>query len=460
MAESPVAVFDRLAMTSPPERADTLLGTACVIGASVAGLLAARVLADHAERVVVIERDLLDGTPGTRTSVPQRRHLHVLVPGGRAWLDRWLPGFTQEVQDGGAVLVPPEQNKSYHDGRLLAPSAYHRLGASRTFLENTVRDRVLGLPNISVLRAQATGLRYEGDTVRGVRYLSESGPEVRATDFVVDATGRAGKLADWLAEGGFDRPALERLAAPINYSTALFRRPQHVDELPVTLAAARNSPSYTADEVAMAALVAIEDGQWIVTLIGHDDARPGRTLDAFRAACAKLPPPFAEAAATDPVDGISAYRQAESRRRDFAVLGHLPARLVSVGDAMASFNPVYGQGMTSAALHASCLSQYLRTSPDLETAATAFFGLQQVVVDAAWAVSAGGDAARLDARTGAKVPAEVRLQREAMAQLMLAARTDAKVSRAIEDVTWMLAHPATLADPGLLEQALAVNRQR
>jgi hypothetical protein len=160
-----------------------------------------------------------------------------------------------------------------------------------------------------VRHTRVTGLRYEGDAVRGVRHLSEGGPEVLAADFTVDATGRAGRLPDWLA--------------------------------------------------------AIDHDQWIVTLIGYDDDRPGRTLDAFRAACAKLPPPFAEATAADPVADISVYRQAESRRRDFAGLAHLPARLVSVGDAVAPFNPVYGQGMTSAALHASCLSWYLRTSEDV-----------------------------------------------------------------------------------------------
>jgi flavin-dependent dehydrogenase len=109
MTESPAGVFGQLARTGPPERAEVLFATACVIGASVAGLLAARVLADHAERVVVPERDPFDGTAGTGTSVPQRRHLHVLVPGGRAWPDRWLPGFTQEAQDDGRSSSRPSR---------------------------------------------------------------------------------------------------------------------------------------------------------------------------------------------------------------------------------------------------------------------------------------------------------------------------------------------------------------
>jgi 2-polyprenyl-6-methoxyphenol hydroxylase-like FAD-dependent oxidoreductase len=129
---------------------------------------------------------------------------------------------------------------------------------------------------------------------------------------------------------------------------------------------------------------------------------------ALRATGDKMPPLYAEVARQDPADEIATYRQADSRRRNFTSPEHLSARLVSVGDAVASFNPIFGQGMSSAALHASCLSEYLSTAPDLAARATRFFALQEVVTDAAWTISAGADAARLDAQSGAEVPAEIR----------------------------------------------------
>jgi 2-polyprenyl-6-methoxyphenol hydroxylase-like FAD-dependent oxidoreductase len=132
---------------------------------------------------------------------------------------------------------------------------------------------------------------------------------------------------------------------------------------------------------------------------------------------------------------------------------------VSAGDAVASFNPIYGQGMSSAALQASCLSEYLSTGPDLQVPATGFFELQQVVVDAAWAMSAGGDAARLDALSGAEVPEEVSRQRRDMDQILRATVVDADVLRAVEEVAAMVAHPSTLTDPALLEQAIAANER-
>ncbi|MCX5095709.1 hypothetical protein OOK36_44170 [Streptomyces sp. NBC_00365] len=83
--------------------------------------------------------------------------------------------------------------------------------------------------------------------------------------------------------------------------------------------------------------------------------------------------------------------------------------------------------------------------------------LQQVVVDAAWGVSAGGDAARLDTENGTEVPEEVRQQRWAMEQIVGATLVDGDVTRAFNDVSYMLRHPGTLADPALLQKAVAAN---
>jgi 2-polyprenyl-6-methoxyphenol hydroxylase-like FAD-dependent oxidoreductase len=437
-----------------------LFDTACVLGGSVAGLLAARVLADYASRVVVIERDEASEEGQPRTGVPQGEHLHLLLPGGRRWMEQWLPGLTEEVQAGGGILTRTEQVANYMDGRLqVRSSAYGYLMSSRPFLEARIRASVLGLPNVSALRAQATGLQYCGDEVSGVRYGSGAVPEVLPADIVIDAMGRGSRLSDWLSADGHDRPRTQRLDAAINYTTAMFKRARGPEELELTSSLARFGPPYPADGVAVATVNAVEGDRWILTLIGYDDVRPGRTLEAFRAACAKLPLPFAEAASHALVTEIAAYHQADSRRRDFSGLTHFPARLLSAGDAVASFNPIYGQGMSSAALHAACLAEFLRSGPDLQVPATGFFELQKIVVDAAWAMSAGTDAARLDAISGADVPEEVSRQRWAMGQILQAAGADEHISRAFDDAVFMIAHPSTLADPALLERAIAVNER-
>ncbi len=113
--------------------------------------------------------------------------------------------------------------------------------------------------------------------------------------------------------------------------------------------------------------------------------------------------------------------------------------------------------MSSAALHASCLSAYLTSEPDLAVQATGFFDRQEMVVDAAWMISAGGDSERLDAMNGADVPEEVRQQRWALQQIMGATLTDPSVAAAFNSVSYMLRHPATLADPAMVERAIAAN---
>jgi hypothetical protein len=274
---------------------------------------------------------------------------------------------------------------------------------------------------------------------------------------VVDAMGRASKLSDWLAADGYDRPELERLPTGINYSTALFERNSGPQDLELTSAAARFGLPYPADGVAGAAVSAIEGGRWMALLVGYDETRPGRTPDAFRAACAKLPHPFPEIAGNALMEEIATYHQADSRRRHFSGARRFPARLVSVGDAVASFNPIYGQGMSSAALHAACLSEFLGSGPDLSAPAKGFFELQDIFVDAAWGISAGSDSARLDAASGADVPEEVRRQRQAIHDIIQATLVDVEVCRAFQNVTFMLRHPATLADPALVERAAAAN---
>jgi 2-polyprenyl-6-methoxyphenol hydroxylase-like FAD-dependent oxidoreductase len=453
MAESADAVFKQLVEAVPPRQAPVLFKTACVLGGSIAGLAAARVLADHAHEVVIIERDVVSVEGCSRASVPQDQHVHALLPGGFNWLDRWLPGLGQDMLGHGAQLSGEDRVVQYQDGQLQASRGARRgVSASRPLIESRIRASVLALPNVRLVRSQATGMEYRDGRVSAVLYGAREDTAVLPVDFVVDATGRASKLSGWLSREGYENPRLLRVTARINYASARFKRARW-DGRVVT--GARFGPPYPADGVAGAAAVAIEDGQWLVTLMSYEGMRPGRTLEAMRQTCAKLPPAFTEAA-SGPVKGqVVTYSQSDSRRRDFTHLTRFPAGLVSIGDAVATFNPIYGQGMSSAVLQASCLSRYLRADPDLGGPAAGFFDLQKIVVDAAWAVSAGADMARLDALTGADIPEDVARQRLAFGQVVIASTTDEAVYQAVNDVFAMLAHPQTLADPGLLERVTA-----
>ncbi|MFE7116477.1 FAD-dependent oxidoreductase [Streptomyces sp. NPDC057654] len=467
MSESVETLFESLVGAEPPHDVPVLFDTACVMGGSIAGLLAARVLSDRAREVVIVEPDDIAAETGPRSGVPQDQQVHTLLPAGRRWIERWLPGVTQEAQDRGASLCGPDKTLVTYDGVRMAPDGadHHLLAVGRPLLEALVRSRVTGLPNVSVLRARAIGLRYGDGAVVGVHVAGpgtggrgERAEKVLAADFVVDAMGRSSRLSNWLRQDGYDQPRLERLEAPVNYATALFERSKKFAELEAGTVLQQFTPRYPSGGVSIAAANAVEEQQWLVMLTGFGDNRPGRTIDEFRANRAELAAVFKEATSGAVTREVMTYHQAESRRRHFTGAGRLPARLVGAGDAVASFNPVYGQGMSSAALHASCLASYfdcLDGGADLDAPATEFFRLQEVVVDAAWAVSAGGDAARIDAENGTEAPEEVRQRRRAMEQIVGAALVDADVSRAFNNVSYMLRHPGTLFAPELLEKAAA-----
>ena len=200
---------------------------AVVLGASMAGLSAARVLADAYERVTVLDRDTLPAAGEHRRGVPQSRHAHALLASGRAALEELFGGLTDELVAAGALVADVQANLRWHnDGRLLrqAPAGLTALMVSRPLLEGRVRDRVRSLDNVRVVdRCQVTGLAAtpDGRAVAGARVIRRAGggEELVAADLVVDATGRGSRGPAWLEELGYRRPVEDRVEVGIAYTT-------------------------------------------------------------------------------------------------------------------------------------------------------------------------------------------------------------------------------------------------
>lgn len=460
MSRATIAIFDRLGTAQVPADTPMLFDRAVVMGGSIAGLLAARVLADHAGTVVVIERDELDDAPVARPGVPQASQVHTLLGAGRVQLDRWFDGFSKEAVAEGAVLAGGDAHELHYNGRrkVTVPDV-ELLCSSRPFLESLVRRRMMRLPNVSFVRGRATGLEFAFGRVAGVRYEPADGGAalVESADFTVDAMGRSSRLGDWLERSGWQKAPTRRMKIDINYTCACFRRS---DSTPPVAAAIASWPlGRVPAGVSPGAIGAIEDDRWLVMFGGYGIDRPGRTPEEFRRLCRALPPVFAAVAEEEMLGEIRTYHQSISMRRDYHLVERLPARLVSVGDAVASFNPIYGQGMSSAALHASCLSEYLRSDPDLSAPASDFRALQRIVVDAAWRTSASPDLAL--PHINGPYPRGYRLLQRLTDMIVDASVTDIEVGRRFTAVAHMRAHPSTLATPGtLLRAARAVRRDR
>jgi 2-polyprenyl-6-methoxyphenol hydroxylase-like FAD-dependent oxidoreductase len=456
--------FAEISTPKPPESTPVLMRRAVVLGASMAGLMAARVLSDHAEQVIVIERDDSDADAGARPGVPQGTQVHALLPAGAVQLDRWFPGFTDAALAAGATMPPADGSHAqfFMNGELRVAAPFIQdwptLISTRPFLEALVRRRTLAIDNITLVTGRADGLVFEDGRVTGARYVPADSDDVvtESADLVVDATGRSSRLGDWLEDNGWPRPPMRRMPIKLNYATAMFEYDEQVSDVWSAVSQSSADPD-TGRPARIGGFLRVEGDRWIVLVSGYGDDRPSRDVQDYVTRCRKdFPEVFGDIAErATMISDVITYHQADSRRRDFHELERFPAGLIAAGDAVASFNPVYGQGMTSATLHASCLSQWLRSQPSLREPAKAYFDLVRVVVDVAWQISTFADLEL--PHVDGPYPRGYRLIRWFSGQLFKASMTDSVTNERLARVTTMLAHPNSLAKPGTLLRALWLN---
>ncbi|WP_369135661.1 NAD(P)/FAD-dependent oxidoreductase [Modestobacter sp. I12A-02662] len=441
-------------------------GRAVVIGASVAGLLAARVLADHVEQVVVVERDVLPAGAEHRRGVPQDRLLHVLLARGRAVADDLLPGFSAELEAAGGVpvRVPRDQlllgSAGWMDRR---PVAWEVVSSTRPLMEAVLRRRVLELPGVTVLQgSEAAALTTSPDarSVTGVtvRRVDDGGTTDLAADLVVDAAGRGSRAPAWLAELGYPAPVLEQVDPKVAYAARLFRIPDGFDADWTAVMLTAGPPTNPRTGY----LFPVEDGQWIVSLMGAAGEHPPTDEEGWWAFVRRLRSPVIAEAVTgaEPTSPIRGHRGTANRRWRFDRMPRWPEGFVVVGDAVAAFNPVYGQGMSVAGMAAEALDACLRAHRathhpgDLGDGLAARFQRAQARADAAaWMISTGEDL-RFPTTTGMPVTRVLRAQHRYLDRVAAAATTDPTVTTAYARVLGMLDPPTALFRPRVLAAVL------
>lgn len=264
-------------------------GRAIVMGGSMAGLLAARVLSETFDEVTIIERDILPQGPEQRRGVPQGLHTHGLLAGGREALETLFLGISEALVEAGCVMGDVVRDcRWFFEGACLArpASGLHALFVSRPMLEAMVRELTLALPNVSVREdASVVGLVATDDGARicGVR----TGIETLMADLVVDATGRGSRTPQWLKELGYDSPEQETVQTELRYTTRLFRRRN--DHLDGGLGAIVGR---TPESKRGGVMLAQEHDRWTVTLIGCFGEGAPENLDGFIEFARTLPAPY------------------------------------------------------------------------------------------------------------------------------------------------------------------------
>ena len=424
---------------------------AIVIGASMGGLLAARALADHYEEVTLLERDTLPETHEPRKGVPQGRHAHGLLARGREVLDQFFPGLSDEMVGEGAVYgdVVDEVRWFNHGVYLVnSPSGMQGLLISRPMLEDGVRRRVLQLPNVRLLE-HSDALEPVFDQgqgrVTGVRVQPQRDPNGAVTlgaDLVVDSSGRGSQSPAWLEALGYAKPREEGVQVHIAYMTRLYRRrPEHLGGKQA-LVMAGCQPGWR-----FGVILAQEDDRWIVTLGGYLGDRPPMDEAGYLEFARSLPKPeiFEVIKDAEPLTPLSPYQFTANLRRHYEELSQFPEGLLVFGDALCSFNPVYGQGMTVACIEALALQESLAVG--VQGIARSFFQASSKLIDIPWQMAVGSDLQH--PAVEGKRTAQTRFINWYLMKLFQAAQHDAVLATRFLEVANLMKPPSSLMAPSI-----------
>jgi flavin-dependent dehydrogenase len=440
---------------------------AIVIGGSMAGLLAARVLTDHFGSVTVIDRDRFPTRPEFRKGVPQSRHAHVLLARGQDVIEELFPGIVDElIADGALPLETPADFLAltrFGWGPRYRPGL-RVLSMSRELLEFHVRRRLAMSTVVRLVEAtDVIDLVVTGNTVSGVRVRSRGGlsgaPKDQGQIFarlVIDASGRDSDTPAWLGRLGYDVPRETKIVSKAAYASRYYAEP---NEFTADWKVLFFFPS--PDLPRGGVLFPLEGKRWLVTLIGIGGDYPPTDEAGFLEFASTLRSPMLHNVIQDasPVSTIHGYRRTENVRRHYETGARRPEGLVVLGDAACAFNPIYGQGMTVAAIEAQALARQLATA-DRSPSGSLAGRVQKVVAQTnavAWRLATSADL-QYSTTEGARPGRLNGLLGRYMERLQLVTTRDATVAAAFRKVTQLLIPPSALLAPQIAVRVLAPRR--
>ncbi len=441
---------------------------AVVLGASMGGLLAARVLAEFFATVTVVDRDVLPAGPATRRGVPQGRHVHVLLARGAQILEELFPGFLRELAADGAPVWDDGELAKLHlsfgghemlrSGRLAGePQALAVHMPSRPLLERQVRRRLQAMSNVTILDGHdvaeltSTADRHR---VTGVQVVDRDGGAQRelAADVVMDARGRGSPTPVCLDRLGYGRPVEDHIVMHTTYVSQLLRIPPGtLTEMLVDIGPAPGRPTGMF-------LAGYENHTWMFTVFGMVGHEPPRDLAGMLSFAQQYCPAHLIAAvqAAKPIGAVAQHRMPSSQWRRYDKLRRLPDGLLVCGDAICSFNPIYGHGMTVAALHAAALRHCLRSGgTDLPRR---YFRASAKPIGVAWQMVAGSDLTV--AGVAGRRSRSMRVTTRLVDWALTACESDPVVAAGFFKVNGLIDAPIRLLHPAFVYRVAAVKLRR
>ncbi len=428
-----------------------------VLGASMSGLLTARALSDHFERVTIVERDVLPAGDALRKGVPQSGHAHGLLASGYRVMDAYFPGMMDELEALGAPrgdVVGDFLWFQYGHWKLRHAAGLLGITVSRPCLEAAIRRRVKALPNVQFLEG-TDGVKPRFDTTRGrvtglvVRSRDRDVEDTLDADLVVDASGRGSRSPKWLEELGCGQPEDVSVKVDVGYATRTFER-KPGDFFNSMGGIISGIPPMS---TRYAAVLAAEGHRWVVTLAGSVGDYPPTNEAGWNEFAASLPIPAVHALVTSarPLTDIVSYRFPANQRRLYERMARFPAGYLVTGDAVCSFNSIYGQGMSVAATEAKALDESLAMG--LDGLSQRFYSRARKLVDIPWAIATGEDL-RFPQVEGRRPPGSGLINRY-LERVHAVASDDRAVCGKFFEVLNLLAPPTALMSPAVAWRVLA-----
>lgn len=432
-------------------------GKAAVVGGGFAGLVTARVLADFFDEVLVLEQDELEENSGVHPHVPQGKHAHAMLARGGLILERFFPGLRAELEAAGAPVFDYGEYAHF-----LLPDGYAprvNTGVSlQTFtrdeLERVIRRRVRALPQVKLVDGVRC-LGLAGNSAGRVTGVLHSLDDAVDAELVVDASGRSSVLTEWLARLHVEVPPKRVVKARVSYTSVAFERSDR-DETDFTFA---YQMTMAPDVPRGGVVLAVEHDRWLCSLVGYEENVPPADDEGYLQFARSLDNThlFKLLEHRRGQDAVRRYTHLNNEWRQFHRVPAWPERLVAVGDAVCVLNPVFGQGMTMAAVHAELLHEMLadraRADGGLDDGLGRSFQARLVrAIRPAWTLSSGSDL-MWDARH--RPPLAARAAHWYNRRLLAAAVRQPEVWIRFVRVVNMVAPPSTLFAPGVLAEVFA-----
>jgi 2-polyprenyl-6-methoxyphenol hydroxylase-like FAD-dependent oxidoreductase len=438
---------------------------AVVIGGSIAGMLAARILSDFYAEVLILEKDQKSKKDMTRTGVSQGSHGHALLKSGEEILTELFPGIVEELIADGSVTSDFTSKLAWnHHGswKMKYHSGVSIIQQSRPFLEWHIKRRLAMIPNVSFLygqKAKKLQTHHEFAHVEGLEVQIDGGALAPfKADLVIDASGAGSVTSSWLQSLGYDAPSKTEVKVDLFYASRIYSSLSSESYDWGNLLVYPNPPKQNYG----GSISPIENQRWMVTLLGYAAESVPQSGDEFLQFARGLEHPEVYEAIKNgtPESDISIYRFPALRRFHYDKLKHFPNGLIVMGDAFCRMDPVFGQGMSIAALEAMVLKRELQKAlqkqkPD-KISKNAHRSFSKII-DVPWLIALTEDF-RFTHTVGAK-PFGLPILKWYVKRVILACAANQKVYGKLINVLQLKAHPISLFSISTLKAVLFLGKR-